>query len=223
MRKIILFILMVPCLSVLSQDSVLVTKNFYFEDGLYADFEDLKNNQPTMLWEEVTASYFSNPRSLTTQVTELISKESEEEINSQNFFAVCIDGTPYIRLDESVFNKKGIFAGLKVRGKVGYFSYEKTAIEKVKIQAYNPTNGKPFRSGFIEKEKTNLFEKILIWETGEIVGFNQKNLMKYIKNDKPLYSSVEELRDWEIKEKLFKCLLIYNDRHNVYTKRKESN
>jgi len=223
MRKIILFILLVSCFSARSQDSILVTKNFHFEDGLYANFDALKNNQPTMLWEEVTATYFSNPRSLTTQVSELILKETESEIDPQKFFAVCIDGMPYIGLKESIFDKKGIFAGLKVRGEIGYFSYEKTAMEKVKIQAYNPANGKPFRTGFVEKEKTNLFEKILIWNTGEQVNFTQKNLLRFIKNDKPLSTSVEELREWEIEEKLFKCLLIYNDRHSVYTKRNESN
>lgn len=222
MRKISLFIFWFWSISLWSQDSVLVTKSFKFEDGLYETFEELKLNRPSLQWEEVTATYFANPQTLTTQVNELILKETKETI-AKPFYAVCIKGIPYVFIKEKAGSGSDLYGGLKIRGKLAYFSFEETRVDKVKIQAFNPINGKPFRTGFVEKENTYLFEKMLVWETGEQLDFTKENMLKQIEDDLPLFTSVEELRDWEVKEKLFRCLLIYNDRKKVFTFRNEEN
>ena len=80
-------------------------------------------------------------------------------------------------------------------------------------------NGQPFRTGFVEKEKEKTIEKIFKWTDGSTLDFNQKNMLALVAEDVPLANSIEELRDFEVKEKLFKCLLIYNDRHSIFVPR----
>ena len=223
MRKTICFIFWFWSAVGFAQDSVLVTKSFLFEDGLYASLEALKSNEPTQKWETIISSYFVNPRTNTTQVQDLIDKETGDLIVLESIFALCIDGTPYINLSKQPDEKMTTFAGLKVRGKLNYFSFEKLEEEKVKIQAFNPKNGMPFRTGYVSKEKVIKIEKMMHWESGDIVDFSKENLLKWIEEDQPLHKSVSELRDWEVDEKLFRCLMIYNDRHDVFTFNPEKN
>lgn len=223
MRKTICFIFWFWCTASFAQDSVLVTKSFLFEDGLYATFEELKANQPTQKWEDILSSYFVNPRTSTTQVQQLIDIGTGNIIDLDKIYALCIDGTPYVYVKDQPHEKMITFAGLKIRGILNYFSFEKVEEQDVKIQAYNPKNGLPFRTGFVKKEKVVKVEKILHWDSGEVVDFSKENLMSWIQDDQPLYKSVEELRDWEVEEKLFRCLLIYNDRHDVFTFQESKN
>ena len=217
MRKTIYFIFWFWSAMGFAQDSVLVTKSFLFEDGLYTSLEALKANRPSQDWESIISSYFVNPRTNTTQVQQLIDIETGNIIDLDKIYALCIDGTPYVYVKEQPHEKMVTFAGLEARGILNYFSFEKLEEEQVKIQAYNPKNGLPFRTGFVKKDRVVKVEKILHWESGEVVDFSKENLMALIKNDQPLYKSVQELRDWELEEKLFRCLLIYNDRHDVHT------
>jgi len=201
---------------IFGQDSVLLTKNFTFEDGIYFSFNALQNNQPDHKWEEVTATYFTNPTTLLAEVQEIKFNESESLLSFKKVYAICINGIPYLKLknqEESFMTK---FAGLKVRGVLGYFSYSISKMEKIKIQAYNPLNGQPFRTGFVEKEKSLKIEKVLSWQDGNVHDFDQASMKKLVSDDKPLLTSIKELKDWELEEKLFKCLLIYNDRHSIY-------
>lgn len=216
MRLLTLFIFGFWCFSAFGQDSVLVTKNFYFENGIYESFNALKNNKPTYSWDDVTSTYFTNPKTLLAEVQSLVLKESDSDLSFEKVYAVCIKGIPYLKLDRLEDDEMAKFAGLKVRGTLGYHSYTISKVEKVKIQAYNPLNGQPFRTGYFNKEKTEKIEKVLNWADGKIYDFNQSNLINLIKNDVPLLNSIEDLEEWEVEEKLFKCLLIYNDRHSIY-------
>jgi len=56
------------------------------------------------------------------------------------------------------------------------------------------------------------------FETGETVDFTKRNFLKIIAGDKELTKAVEELQGTDIIDKLFKCLLIYDDRHPIYVK-----
>ncbi len=216
MRILTLFILVFQCFTIWSQDSVLVTRNFSFENGIYLSFESLKNNQPDYSWDTLTSTYFTNPTTLLAEVKELRFKENENLLPLKDVYAVSIKGVPYINSGLISDANMGKFYGLKIRGVLGYYSFEETEIEKVKIQAYNPLNGQPFRTGYVEKKRTNKIEKILSWKNGKVVDYNQKNLIEFVQDDIPLLNSIKDLEDWEIEEKLFKCLLIYNDRHTVY-------
>ena len=54
------------------------------------------------------------------------------------------------------------------------------------------------------------------FETGEVADFTIENFLKWILDDPRLIQSINELSQEEAQEKLFKCLLIYDDRNEVF-------
>ena len=88
--------------------------------------------------------------------------------------------------------------------------------EKVEvIKAYNPRTGIPFREGEVvtKREVKNSF--MLSFEHGAIEALTVDNFLKWIEGDAKLTKTVERIED-NAEEKLFKCLLIYDDRNPVF-------
>lgn len=202
-------------------DTILLTKNFKFEDGLYLSFESFQRNQPDLKWEQVRAQVFSNPQTFITQIETIKLKDTtrHKPLFIYDIYGISLDGIPYLQLAKGATDSElPTFAGLQVRGKLCYFEYEKTEETNVKIQAYNPLNGKPFRTGFVKRTIPVLYPKILNFNTGEIVSFDKENLLNQIVEDRQLSKTIKNLTAQEVEEKLFKCLLIYDDRNPAFIK-----
>ncbi|MFQ5447191.1 MAG: hypothetical protein ACE5FF_09665 [Saprospiraceae bacterium] len=196
------------------QDSLTVTKNFHFTDGVYLSFEEFQANRPTYRMEDVDAYFFTNPQTFLTQVEAIVIKNSDLHVDTGSIWAISIGGIPYVRLPKGEINKElPTFAALKLRGKICYFTYPDWRNRKVHIAAYNPLNGRPFRTGTVEREQEVVVEKMLNFETGEMADFTLENFLSWIQDDPALVETVKELPPEEKQEKLFKCLLIYVDRN----------
>lgn len=199
------------------QDSILLTKNFKFEDGIYFQLEDLQKNQPTLAWKDVFASLYTNPQTFVTKVDFIQSGEKDLELDS--IFSLVLGGIPYIQVNDLLGNSSlKNFVGLQVRGNISYLSYPQKIQKEIPMEAYNPLTGKAFRKATIQREVTIQKEKIFHFETGVIANFTKENLLQWIASDKGLSKSVQELQPSEIEEKLFKCLLIFDDRNPYYLK-----
>jgi hypothetical protein len=70
----------------------------------------------------------------------------------------------------------------------------------------------------VEREERVTFEKILHFETGEVLDFTVDNFLSWIQDDENLVETILDLPPEERKEKLFKCLLIYVDRNEAWIK-----
>ncbi|MCB0644919.1 MAG: hypothetical protein KDC44_24905, partial [Phaeodactylibacter sp.] len=101
-------------------------------------------------------------------------------------------------------------------GKICYFRYENLESRSIPMVAYNPATGKPFREAVVQRNVLVTYEKMLHFESGEIRDFTVENFLAWIQDDPELTASVRELGPDEILEKLFKCLLIYDDRNLAY-------
>jgi len=200
-----------------SNSQTLITKNFEFEDGVYLTLEALQKNTPDHDWQDLKSNLAANPQTYMTQVEYIMEKSTGDTLTIDSVFAVCLGGIPFVRLPRGAVNKElTTFAGLRVRGRYSFFTYEDVQTKMVPISAYNPINGKPFRTAMVKREETVQFGKLMNFETGETVDFTQRNFLKIIKEDKELTKAVEELKGEDIIDKLFKCLLIYDDRHPIY-------
>ncbi len=204
-----------------AQDSVLVTKNFKFEDGIYLTFQAFQNNSPDYSWNEVNSQVFINGESFISKTENFVLKNGTQ-LPFLNVWGFSYNGIPYIRVrNEAAF---ATFSALRVRGKLCYFSFEDRVSEWVEISAYNPVNGRPFRTGKVEKIVEVVKEKMLYFETGEIQDFNHTNFLLAIKDlDPPLWNTLADMGPEEVKDKLFKSLLIFDDRHEVYIKKSLKN
>ncbi len=178
-------------------------------------FADFQKNKPTYTWMELNTRMVTSDEGFVAQVEYI--KKDLQVIDLQQIWGICIEGIPYVQLKE---NQKedatARFASLRVRGKICYFSFPKAVTEMVEIKAYNPLNGRPYRSGRVPVEKIEIQEQMLDFQTGEIAAFTKENFMRWIVDDPQLWNTVKDLSPSEVEAKLFKCLLIYVDRNNVY-------
>lgn len=217
MRLIFLVFTFFIFCGVQAQDSVLVTKNFKFQDGIYLNFRAFQQNRPDYSWQEVNSQVFINGESFISKTETFILKNGTK-LPFSEIWGFSYNGIPYIRvLNEGAF---ATFSALRVRGKLCYFTFEEEVSEWVEISAYNPVNGRPFRTGKVERIFDVIREKMLFFETGEIQDFNHANFLKAIKeDDPPLWEALAELTAEEASQKLFKSLLIYDDRQQVFTRK----
>ncbi len=200
-----------------SEDSVLVTKNFRFHDGVYATFADFQRNRPTWLWDSLYAVCVTNPQTFLTQV-EYIKQLDGEEIPLDSIWGLAIGGIPYVRLPRGATPKPlTAFAGLRLRGIICYYAYEDMEERTYEIQAYNPVTGAPFRKGKVKNKEPVRKEFMLHFLSGKIEEFTQANLVAWIADDVRLAEAIASLSESELEEKLFKGLLIYVDRYPVFT------
>lgn len=212
---LLLFVFLIDWMQ--GQAPALVTKNFKFEDGIYFGFESLKSNRPDYPMNEIDAMYFVNPKTYQAQVEYVIRRSNRQFINLDDIWAICVGGIPYVTI-KSEFPEKELpmFSGLRIRGKISYFSFEKTDTSKVLISAVNPVNGQPFRKGEVEQPFQVEHHRLIHWETGEIIDLTKENFLRWISDDPQLTASVLEIKEEELLDKLFKSILIYDDRHPVY-------
>ena len=205
------------------EDTLILTKNYRFNDGVYLSFESFQYNTPDYKWDQLKTNLVTNPQTFVTQIQYVFIKTEEGEIpmDLNDIWCVSLAGIPYVKLREEEAKKDmATFAGLQLRGKICYYSFEDYRMVEIPIHAYNPYTGRPFRSGIIERKKNLTFEKILNFETGETADLTLENLKKWIADDKKLLNTLNELSDEEAKDKLFKALLIYDDRNVVRIKSK---
>lgn len=191
-------------------------KKFAFTDGVYLSFEEFQQNAPALSWDEVDALLVSNVTAFSAQ-SEYIRRKGGDTLAAAEIWGFALEGLPFIRLTDTAAQKRAMaFAGLRVRGRICYFTFETKKIEQIPIAAYNPLTGKPFRRGWAPRHSTVVQERILNFETGAVQPFGRAELHSWMKDDLQMQRTVEEMTEEEVEEKLFKCLLIYDDRNPVW-------
>ena len=187
------------------------------------DFESFQKNRPTYSWIQLDGSLVTNPQTFITKVDYLYFKgNKDKQIDLSQVWGLCLGGIPYIRLVEKEENNGVVeFAGLRVRGKICFYSFQEEVTRMVVVKAYNPLTGKPFRTGEVPTQETVVQERMLSFENGETAVFNGTNFLNWIKDDQQLWNTLKDMPLAEIEEKLFKSLLIYDDRQVVYIPKTE--
>lgn len=201
------------------KDSVLLTKNFRFQDGVYPDFASFTHNQPLFDWNALESDMVTSWDNKTLQVARVSIKQANTDMDTidlSEVWGLCLNGVPYIRLADTLKrNDAWVFAALQVRGRISYYEFEVAVTEQVVVKAYNPVTGQPFREGKVPQKKVITQKMMLDFDSGVSLPFNKENFLDRIKNDAGLWQAVSEI-DPEDQTKLFKSLLIYDDRNPVY-------
>lgn len=220
MKQLLIIGILGLCTNVLfaQTDSLLVTKNFAFEDGVYLSFESFQRNEPAFSWDDLSANLFSNPQTYMAKVEYIQDKATGKSISMDSIWGISLGGLPYIKigsLDRT--SQLTNFAALRIRGKICYFDYEAFEEVAVPIKAYNPYTGEPYLESSVTRQKKVMEEWLMDFNSGEIIRLTPDNLKAWVADDAQLVDAINSLGDeaWEW-EKLFKCILIYDDRHPTY-------
>ncbi len=201
------------------EEQEVVTKNYKFNDGIYFSFSDFQQNRPVLRWEEIQGNLFSNPEAFTIKAEILKQKStgSAPENLIDSIWGLTIGGIPYIKIEKKKEEPLTLFSGMRVRGQLCYFTYEIREEKDIVFSAFNPVTARPFRSSVEKRNLKIKKEKILLLKTGEVMDYNFENMAICLQDDPTLLRALQQVEDYELEEKMFKCLLIYNDRHVIKT------
>lgn len=197
------------------QDSVQLVNSFEFNDGVYLTINDLQQNQPNYTWAEINASAHINRDKEVIRLEYLNTKDSSKIGLEQGVWGICVEGVPYIRMIDTM-KEQTIFTALRVRGKLCYFYYDSYEMREVPMTIYDPNTGQPIWQQNVENKEPVVVEKILNFETGNISDMEVSAFKKWIQDDKQLTNTINDLSAAEARAKLYKMLLIYNDRNPYY-------
>jgi len=197
------------------------TNDFKFENGIFMTFEAFKNNAPDYRWEGVKYDVHSSKEKRKFQFRYLNAIDTVANkylpISQDSIWGISVNGVPYIRV---YINSRRVseFVALRSRGRICYFTYEGFQKVKVPMTVYNPTTGEPMFVQDVINEESVVFEKMMEFTTGKIGKFDLPTFKSWIADDEKLSGTLNGLEEKEATEKMYKSMLIYNDRNPVYLK-----
>ena len=161
------------------------------KDGIYYQFDHFQHNQPDIAWADVETNLVTSKFSLQTQIEFMRHKKTQQPLNLDSIWGIVVDGIPYVRLPKEAQKKSAmVFSGLTLRGKICYFQFEDFTEHKIPITAYIPETGQPYVTKNVVQKENITREKLLKFETGEMIDFTLSNFKNLIADDKDLFVKV---------------------------------
>lgn len=213
---LIYLVISIPFLAIGQQQ---LAQNFKFENGVYVSFEAFQQNQPTYKGGMIEGNFFINQNTKQAKIEYIRLKESKENLDLEQMWAVVIKGIPYIKVTPNLpKHSLKVFAAMEVRGNICYYAYDDIENKAIPFKVYNPVIGKPFRTTILKRDIPLIREKMLKFETGEVVDFNYQNLLDWLAKDTDITKALKSLGAKQAEEKLFDALLLYNEKYAVNLK-----
>jgi len=195
-----------------------VGNNYPFKSGVYTSFNEFSADNPTL------DSIFTKMQyDLNAEENVLILKpESQlllDSLTQKQIWGLCLNGVPYIKTDDKQEDRP-YFVKLHVIGKLSYYYYKAFREKEVIMYVHNPYTGERIGKKTVTNRDLVFIQKLLHFQSGESIDFNFDNFKSWTADDKGLQKSLSEMSTEERESKLFKTLLIYNDRNQVYPNKK---
>lgn len=184
-----------------------------FNDGFYTSYDDFRNNRPSKTLSEVAALEMAFDEDENLFYVEYKEKDDKPKPRLGQFWGMCLHGQPYIWCLRDEKDSIGMFVKMHVLGKLCYFYYNGFAYEDVVMKIYNPLTGTVSARKKITNRERKRFEWLMRFDEGKKLGFNPENFKRMISDDAKLQESFSKYSRKEAEEKLFKTVLIYNDRN----------
>lgn len=189
---------------------VILNNQFVFNDGVYIA-EQWSTNTPSFAWEQIDAKLFINERNAAAHIEYL-----KEKGKKQYLSPTCIAKNGKLYVDIPNDGKSAIFYGFKQYGALCYYEKDTTYVKDIEMSAYNPLTGRPFRTKVIQREVTEAQSYFYDVKENSFHKLTLANLLAAIASDEKLTRSILSLSPDEANTKLYKTLLIYNDRNPIY-------
>lgn len=199
------------------RDSLPLDRDFRFVDGLYKSFAALQANKPDISSEALDGRMVALPEEYTLKVERLFLKgRTDLAIAPEQIYALVFDGIPYRITNTDSTRGFSVFSGLRVRGRLSYLEFDTVRYEDRLITAYVPQTGRPFRQGTVKLEVDTKVRRVLDFTTGEEWELSRDNLLRHTQDDASLQQAIRDLPIDAAPEMLYRCLLIYDDRHPLF-------
>lgn len=214
-RTIILLISMSLACMASAQDSSRVAYNFNyrFDDGLYLNFEQFKNNAPVSPESVV----FDNSSGKYSDVYDFIDNSKEIGFFNENgnltslavntIWGYCRNGKPYAYYANA-------FRQIPFIGSLCHFV--------ATITVYTDNNPNLYRDSYYYNTtpnryySTKIVQLLIDMQTGEILNFDEGNVAGLLQRDKALSGEYNALSKKKKRKMLFYYIRLYNENNPLY-------
>ena len=206
----------IPAYIQAQQDSIIYSKDYYFQEGFYFTVEDLKKNSPTITPAEFRksnpeASFEDNDFMMYLNSMGWLKYDStgvEKKIRKEEIFAFCRNQTLYIK-----WNRVSQFGKVCLVSSAYQGVYRSTGIKRPEKNMLDP-----FEAGSVlPQKKDELF--LISFDTGNMYEYSVKEFEFLLtKKDTLLASEYSKLSRKDKKNSLFIYLRKLNERNPVYIK-----
>ncbi len=209
-RMISIIAVILTALSNVFADTIPLTPDFRFKDGIFINFQQVKTNSPIPKskiitdipkWDINFYDKLINQKNIT-----IVTSEGRKTVPTDKIWGYSDDGALYVRWGDD-------FAKLATKGALGYFA----ATEKVTTY-YSPYSYWYYDPYYYTAENSReLRQFILDFNTGEVYPFTVKALEDLFKKyDPQLYEEYSKLRPKKKRNLKFVYLRKFNQRNKTY-------
>lgn len=210
------------CSSKMTYAQTPLNNKYEFRNGFYTSLDDLKKDAPSHKLKVIPdLRYETDSEHNILILTEASIKALENtSIGSiDKLWGICVKDEPYIKVRPKADEEDVFFVKLHVLGKLSFFYYRTFKDVEVVMDIYNPYTGKKIAEKAITNREPILVEQLMDFDTGELHPYTTESFKTRIQADSDLKETVDAMSKTELKEKMFKTLLIYNDRNPVYLRK----
>lgn len=183
-----------------------VGPDFRFPDGLYLSHAALLALRPDAPLGEIGGEMVRLDADRTLKIADYAGPENRRP------YAVVVAGLPYLNVAGPRDGDFLTFAGLQQLGALSHMSYDTTVQTRTLMRAYNPVNGRPFREGWVERDRTRRLERILDLRSGQRYPFDLATVRRLCADDRDLRAALDRAQPTET-DKLRRALRIHSARY----------
>jgi len=220
-----------------SNDSVALTPDFRFKDGVFLNFDQVRTNNPIPKAKILTSADY-NDREFFNQVFEsdkiyfYDALGGRQEVNNNDLWGYARNGILYVRVEDG-FNR------ITYLGTLSHFVADITTYDNRYYNSpynyYNPYSYSPYSSSYYNPyynpyysrypygsygpttvSKNELVQYIIDFETGKVVEYEINNVEILLMKDPDLYQEFVQMSRKKKKQMLFLYLRKYNEKHPIY-------
>lgn len=212
-KKLQIVVLLFFSLSVCSQqDSVLYNFLFQFTDGLYLNFDQLKNNNPIKFNQIINFTINSNNFSILDTIDNIQFYDSNGVLNSlskKELWGYSVSGRPYIYFADK-------FNMLSNIGKISFFATT-VLVRRYYGGGYDIMYGgfyDPFPQRHIVQEEVKMF--LINWDNGKVFDYSIKSVELLLKGDPELITQYNKLSKRKKEKEKYNYIILFNEKHQLY-------
>jgi hypothetical protein len=206
-----------------STNLVKYTPDFKFNEGLYLNFEQVKQNRPVSKSLIVTGVSYDEPdfydKILETKKAYYFNELGvKEEINTKNIWGYSQNGVLYINLNEGFYR-------ITIVGSICHFVANLTTYTSNYGYPYSyPYYGysnyynyySPYRSNPGSYSSTEMRQYLLDFKTGRVLDYNVESVRVLLMADPELHDEFSALRNKKQKQLKFLYIRKFNERNPLY-------
>ncbi len=197
-----------------TKDSVLVTTNFKFEDGIYIDFNAVKYLSPININSIITNLpikdiEFFNKLCKQEYIEYYNTQGERQKIKTIHIWGYAQNGTLYK-------NSSGDFFRIPLISSISQYVANVTVMREYANDPFMNNNYYYNGMGTTRYETKEAHTFIISFEYGIVYDYDYKNLEVLLAQDEELFNEYTSLKKREKKQKIFLYIRKYNEKHPLY-------